>query len=162
MNTITGLDVRAGLTTWLQTVNAFYCKDIMALPADKLDASPGGVARTPRQVTAEVIWLTKWGTAMLTGQEAPAMGEEAQTAIAAHLTTTQSFCDNITSATNEFVAAINSASDETLMKMVTPPWQMDAPAHAVASIIVNHIWYHDGQLNYIQSLYGDEKNHWRD
>ena len=37
---------------------------------------------------------------------------------------------------------------------------MDAPVYMIAQIMVSHIWYHDGQLNYIQSLLGDEKVHW--
>jgi hypothetical protein len=33
---------------------------------------------------------------------------------------------------------------------------------ALAHLASIHMMYHDGQLNYIQSLHGDGEIHWRD
>ncbi|MEZ5162652.1 MAG: hypothetical protein R2688_02665 [Fimbriimonadaceae bacterium] len=49
------------------------------------------------------------------------------------------------------------ASDELLNKPITAPFGMEMPVFAIAQIAVSHVWYHDGQLNYIQSLLGDDK-----
>jgi hypothetical protein len=62
----------------------------------------------------------------------------------------------------DFDQALAGCSDEDLAKTVTAPWQMDAPLYMIAQIAVSHLWYHDGQLNYIQCLLGDEKVHWMD
>jgi hypothetical protein len=43
-----------------------------------------------------------------------------------------------------------------------PAWQIPTPLFTLAHIAVSHLWYHDGQLNYIQALLGDEKVHWMD
>ena len=53
-----------------------------------------------------------------------------------------------------------SANTNTLMKTATTPWQMEASLYSLAQMAVSHIWYHDGQLNYIQCLMGDGDYHW--
>ncbi len=32
----------------------------------------------------------------------------------------------------------------------------------MALIAINHIMYHDAQINYLQSLHGDQEMHWFD
>ena len=63
-------------------------------------------------------------------------------------------------AQGEESSAITSASDEALNAVVNAPWGMPTPVFILAQIAVSHIWYHDGQLNYIQSLLGDGEVHW--
>jgi hypothetical protein len=66
----------------------------------------------------------------------------------------------LSEATEALTGAIASASDDTLNQVVTPPWGMPAPLYICAQVAASHIWYHDGQLNYIQCLLGDDKVHW--
>ena len=61
-----------------------------------------------------------------------------------------------------FGEALTGASDEALNTVITPPWKMPAPLFSLANVAVSHIWYHDGQLNYIQMLLGDGAVHWMD
>lgn len=63
-------------------------------------------------------------------------------------------------ATTAFVAALAQADDERLASMETVPWGDTMPVAMVAHIATSHIWYHDGQLNFIQSLLGDGDYHW--
>ena len=59
-----------------------------------------------------------------------------------------------------FVEALSQADDATLNKVVMAPWGLEAPLLSLAHVISSHIWYHDGQLNFIQCLLGDGKYHW--
>jgi hypothetical protein len=68
----------------------------------------------------------------------------------------------VNAAVADFGDALRSASDETLAAEVVPAWQIPTPLFTLAHIAVSHLWYHDGQLNYIQALLGDEKVHWMD
>lgn len=136
-NVAEALDFRTGLVGWLDTLASFFCKDIRALPDEALTKSPGGVAKAPATIAAEVVSMCDWCAGALRG--------DAVNASAANLG-----------------SAIREASDKTLASVVTPPWQMPAPMAVHAQVAVNHIWYHDGQLNYLQALQGDSAVHWRD
>ena len=155
-----GIDAKGYLTGWVQGLTGMYCADINALPADKLTTSPGGVARSPQHISAEVVGLCKWTSAKLRGEEPEEKSEADFEKYAATLDTHESICSAIQAATAEFNEALQSAPTDRLNAVVTPPWKMDAPLYMIALIAANHIWYHDGQLNYLQALNGDDKMHW--
>ena len=46
------------------------------------------------------------------------------------------------------------------MKSAMAPWGMESKLYEFAQIAISHIWYHDGQLNYVQCLLGDGDYHW--
>ena len=159
-NTATQIDAISSLNGWLQGLTGMYVADITAIPDDKLDWCPGGCARTAKSITTEVIGMCYYTAAILKGQE-PSMEEmEAMSSNLGDLDTKAKMIDAFQAGTKAMSEALATADSETLNKVITPPWQMDAPVYMIAQIMVNHIWYHDGQLNYIQALLGDEKVHW--
>jgi hypothetical protein len=113
-------------------------------------------------VSADVIGLLKWTTATLKGEDTSGFEDMTPEALAAKLTSHAAIIAELTSSTEALAGAIASANDETMNKMITPPWQMEAPMFMICMIAVNHIWYHDGQLNYFQALHGDKEVHWMD
>ncbi|HRI43073.1 MAG TPA: hypothetical protein PLL78_04600 [Fimbriimonadaceae bacterium] len=161
MSTITqGIDARAYLSGWLEGLVSMYSADIAAIPDDKWHATFGGCTRPASELTADAIGMLSWTTQALNGNldadyEA-AITERFKTSCA----TKEGAANALRTTAEEFNRALASASDETLNKIVAPPWKMDAPLFMLAQIAVSHIWYHDGQLNYIQCLLGDEKIHW--
>ncbi len=161
MSTITNsVDAVAMLNGWLQGLSDMYTADITAIPEDKLTWVPGGCARPANSITAEVIMMCKYAASICRGEEPELKEMEGLQQIADGMTTHAVLVKGIQDAIAEFSTALTSATPETLNKVITPPWQMDAPVYMIAQIMVSHIWYHDGQLNYIQSLLGDEKVHW--
>ncbi len=157
--TETQLDARDALSGLLTTFTHMMSADIGAIPDDKWDAAYGGCTRSAKAICAETISLLHW--------TADAMRGKANTDDAAYMESRKSECPTpaegqaaLKEASAEFANAMAAASDEALSQTVTPPWKMDAPLFAIAHIAVSHIWYHDGQLNYIQCLLGDEKIHW--
>lgn len=158
-NVVEALDFRSGLIGWLDTLAGFFCKDIRALPEEALTKSPGGVAKTPAAIAAEVVSMCDWCTATLRGTN---LDSEAEHAGLPQYATKAEICDAVSASAANLGSAIRDASDETLATIVTPPWQMPAPMAVHAQVAVNHIWYHDGQLNYLQALSGDSAVHWRD
>jgi hypothetical protein len=158
-NVAEALDFRSGLAGWLDTLANFFCKDIRALPDEALAKSPGGVAKAPATIAAEVVSMCDWCAGALRG-EAAAMTED-ETGLP-HYTSKEQICDAVAASAANLGSAIRGATDEILASVVTPPWQMPAPMAVHAQVAVNHIWYHDGQLNYLQALQGDSAVHWRD
>ena len=158
-NVAEALDFRSGLVGWLDMLASFFCKDIRALPDEALTKSPGGVAKAPATIAAEVVSMCDWCAGALRGDVEATTEDEMGLP---QYTTKEQICDAVASSASNLGAAIRGASDETLATVVTPPWQMPAPMAVHAQVAVNHIWYHDGQLNYLQALSGDGSVHWRD
>lgn len=156
---VEGIDARGYLGGWLHALVDMYTKDVNALPEDKWSATHGGCTRSAQSVTADTIALLRWTTSALQGNVID-YGMEYMDQVAAEIPTRADATAKLSEAAQAFTGALKNASDEDLNKMVTPPWQMDAPLYMLAQIAVSHVWYHDGQLNYIQCLLGDEKVHW--
>lgn len=155
-----GVDARGYLVGWLHGVTDMYVKDINATPDEVLFKSHGGCTRPGNEIAADTLGLIRWTTDALNGNSREMdMGAEMAEA-ASKLTSKAAIVEAMQTSSAALGEAIKNASDETLNKMVTPPWKMDAPLFILATIAVNHIWYHDGQINYIQALNGDAEVHW--
>lgn len=157
-----GINARGMVIGWLHGVSGMYIADINAIPEDQWTASHGGCTRPANELTADAITLLVWCTAMLTGDSETAENKtyNVMSDLAAEIATKEAAIAKFTAVTQAFAAAVGSASDEQLNAVITPPWQMPAPLIMICNIAVSHIWYHDGQLNYIQSLLGDGEVHW--
>jgi hypothetical protein len=59
----------------------------------------------------------------------------------------------------EFLEFIRNASDEELSSEVELPWGTRTKLQVIYSNLA-HITYHEGQLNYIQTLLGDQEDHY--
>jgi len=157
--TAQGIDAREYLTGWLKGLVGMTVADIKAIPEDKWTATFGGCTRPANEIVADATNLLLWTTAALKDQHGEA-GEDYNADLASQIATKDAAVSAFTQAAAGFETALNEASIERLTTVVTPPWQMPAPLFGLAQIAVSHIWYHDGQLNYIQCLLGDEKIHW--
>ena len=160
MTTTNAIDPRAYLGGWLNGLVAMYSADIRAIPEDKWGATFGGCTRSAQEVTADALSLLDWTTAAMNGNPPAEYGPDNMNRVKADCATKDATLAKLKDSADAFIAALNGASDESLQAVVTPPWQMDAPLFMLAQIAVSHVWYHDGQLNYIQCLLGDDKVHW--
>jgi uncharacterized damage-inducible protein DinB len=153
---------RTAMNEWLGQLVHMYQTDVRAIPADKWDATFGGCTRSARAITTEAVAILAWTAEALEGNVISGTEEDATKEWTEKCRTQESAVAQLRSVAEEFSRAFESASDDVLTKVITPPWQMDAPLYAIVQIAVNHLWYHDGQLNYIQCLLGDDKIHWMD
>ncbi len=161
-NTLERIDIKAGMVQWLGALSHFFSKDVLALPADKLAVSPGGVARAPRAIIGEVIGLLKYTTKTLRNEEPENYAEDHGERFVAGLSTAEELVGAFQAASADLSAAIMAAPDDIWMNEVMPPWQMKDTVFGITNVAINHIWYHDGQINTYQCLYGDDKVHWMD
>lgn len=158
MTTTTGVDARGYLAGWAMGLADMYAKDIRALPEDKWTATFGGCTRPASDLTADALSLMQWTTAKMKGEEADHMAM--MEALGPKCADKASAEAELHATVGAFGEALRAASDDTLNAEVMPAWQMPAPLFIIANIAVSHLWYHDGQLNYIQALLGDDKVHW--
>lgn len=154
--TIEGIDSRAYLIGFANSLNMMTAADIKAIPADQWTATFGGCTKSAKDIVKETVGLLDWCTEALKGN----VGTDYSGDSGADVSTREAAVEALNNSTTAFGNALSAASDEALNSMVTPPWQLPAPLFMIAQIAVSHVWYHDGQLNYIQMLLGDEKVHW--
>ncbi len=160
MSTLTqGIDARGYLSGWLQGLASMYTVDIEAIPEDQWTKSFGGVTRNAGDLTADTVALMEWTTEAIKGNVLP-MDEGFHKQYTEQCSTRAGATALLNQSVEKFQAALNSASDETLNSKIMAPWGMETPVFILANVAVSHVWYHDGQLNYIQCLLGDEKVHW--
>lgn len=157
-----GIDAKGYLTGWLNALVDMTSKDIRAFSAEKWTETFGGCTRPASALMADTISLLYWTTEALKGNVISDSGPETMDSVMAQCSTPQATIELLKKSADEFNAALMNASDDKLNSMVMPPWQMEAPLYMLANIAVSHVWYHDGQLNYIQCLLGDDKVHWMD
>lgn len=160
MNTATHIDYRQLLITNIENTLKTYVKDIGHLPADKLDVCPMGKARTPIDFTVECAGFNLVVAAAICGEAGAMPGSEERKAYIASLDTGEKAIGGLEESVGKIVAGLNAASDDDLLREVTMPWGSTSLVHEAVNMATVHMAYHLGQINYIQSLYGDDKMHW--
>jgi hypothetical protein len=142
-----------------ETVRSFI-QDIEALPEDALSSSPGGAARSPSAIIAECAGFARMVRANLLGETHERPGEEAEAAAMAGMTK-EAALSMVRDASDALLETWNGLPSEDLSKMV-PGFGEDLPAYVMVGYVSQHFAYHDGQLNYVQAMRGDDKMHWSD
>jgi hypothetical protein len=136
-----------------------------AMPADKLNWSPAGDARTALHMLQECAYylptlapLLSQGDGMVerfTAVAGPAMEESKS----------WDTLDKVETAYNGYLeatlAAIRAVPDNDLNREVPLPWA-EGVTMPVWKMLLSLYWntvYHVGQINYIQTMYGDQEMH---
>ena len=158
--TATSIDFKAFLADTIQHNAETLIKDLKHVPDDKLNVSPMGCARRPLEFVAECAGFNRLLTKTIKGEEAQPPSQEEREKFYAS-------CDNYEKAqhlledsTAVLVDAIKSLTEQELTREVTAYWGQPMPLYRLIHAAAVHMAYHDGQVNYIQCLYGDAKVHW--
>jgi hypothetical protein len=153
------IDPKVDLRDTVRNLGALYVADLKHIPEDKLGQVPMGAARTALEFTAEVAGFNALVAKMLRGEEASQTMEEHYTP-SATVANYAECKEAIEKTTAELAAAIDALDEDGLLKPLTTPWGAPTTAYGIAKMAASHMMYHDGQINYIQSLFGDDTNHW--
>lgn len=157
----TDLNAQKELANYALMLTQLYAKDINALSDEQFKTCPGGCARTAADYTSEVWTFNQMTTAMLNGEPpAPWPSDEERNARIAEFGDREYAAAKIVDSGKNLARAISNASPETLASMTKAPWGAEISMLSFAMLTVNHIFYHDGQLNLCQSLAGDGEMHW--
>ncbi len=154
------LDLRAVLRAGIERTHGLLVNDLNAVGDDKLTACPGGVASNAVHIIAECAAVN--GTIanyLKTGQFTRPTPEQRKAYFEAH-TTKESVLSELEKQTQALLSAIDGLDVSTLTEMVPDTPLGPMPRFGVAQIPAMHMMYHDGQLNYIHMLHGDDQMHW--
>lgn len=125
-------------------------------PDDRLDWVPMGSAKTPRAIIVECAAGYKWLAAVLRGEEYAA--EVWGNAQKGEYPTREVLGEYVRASEAELLSAIESLTAEQLCERRRVFWGEET----VGDLLWTGAWhtnYHVGQLNYIQTLWGDTEMH---
>lgn len=131
-------------------------KDTKHIPEEKFAFCPMGCAKTARDILAEIAIVNVMLAKALTGAEK----DEEFARRVEQASTLAELGELMSESAAVVVDAIDSLSEADLDKEVTMPWGATFPLWQAIFLPTSHMTYHDGQINYIQTLLGDSTFHW--
>lgn len=154
------MDIQKVAVNPLRSACNVFLKDLRALPEEAFQQNFGGKSRTVADIVYEVnlvndhIGLTIRGEELFPWPEngwirAPQGFEGKEVVIAA-----------FEKSADKIVATAESFSAEQLEETILSDEQ-ETTRFERCRFMALHLWYHAGQLNYIQTLLGDEEWHWK-
>lgn len=137
-------------------VSQFCIKSAEALDRSKIDWKPHGEAHSPVDILRHIIVTNH---VFIKGFEEQAeLSEVEQEGIRASLRDYDEVLSELKSSSTRLIEAIGSIDPDLLQENGRPDMSPGSWLQRL-SIATIHITYHWGQLNYIQTMYGDTKMH---
>jgi uncharacterized damage-inducible protein DinB len=131
-------------------------KDTKYIPEEKFAFCPMGCAKTARDIMAETANVNVMLAKAFTGA-----GKDAEFGTRVdQASTLADLAELVRESASVVIDAIDSLGDADLEKEVTMPWGARYPLWQAIFLPTSHMTYHDGQINYIQTLLGDSAFHW--
>ena len=158
METTQKLDAKQELLNQFDMYAYLFNLDLDALSEVDAMKSYGGCTRSGVAVMAECAGFNKLIDSILKGTDAPQLDHlrdyEAQG------TSKEKAKQMLAESLDEIKSTIQGLSEEALGEAVMAPWGQEMSRYGLASIAAAHLWYHNGQVAYMQALNGDSKNYW--
>lgn len=155
-----GLNVKEYLVNSLRMQHGRLVKDLNTLPEEARAKSYAGCAKSPLTMIAECAWVNGWIVEVIEGGPAKRLTDEEEAALFGSVDTTEKALAMLEESVAKLSAAYEALDENTLGDLTDKPFGRPVPLFQVASLPIGHLMYHDGQINYIQTLHGDDKIHW--
>lgn len=158
---MSSVDLPAHLEAMTRNIYHRLVNDLKAVPADKQNASPGGCARAPLHVVAECGVINGFVAKYLTTGIVPERpAADVREKFLASFDTEEKALAYLTEQTDTLCSAFQTLDGESLGETTDALMGRIMTRLAVAELPAVHMSYHDGQLNYVHSLCGDNQMHW--
>jgi hypothetical protein len=153
------LDIKAHLRDSTQRAHRLLTNDLKAIAADQTNVCPGGCARPALHIVAECAAVNGMIATLLEGGEFQRPSPEDRERFFASFDTGEKALAFLDQETQRLLTVYENLDESTLADVST---QIGRPMTrmAMAELPGWHMMYHDGQLNYIQTLHGDSEMHW--
>lgn len=153
------MDVKPIAVKSLAGACRIFLNDLENLPEDAFLKSFGGKARTVADIVHEVnmvndhIGLTVRGEELFDWPEGWITAPE-------HLKTKQDAIDAFKASSEKIMATMEGYSEEDFHTPIMSDGE-ETNRFERCRFMALHLWYHSGQLNFIQTMLGDDVWHWR-
>lgn len=155
------LNPKDHLLTMIEHNARRLASDLNAIPDDKASRCPGGCARSALNIVAECAALNGFVAQFLTSGQVPERpSPEARNAHLASFDTKEKALAYLEQETKALRDALQDVDENTLGDVTDAFFGRPMSRYGIAELAMTHMSYHDGQLNYIHTLHGDDKVHW--
>jgi hypothetical protein len=151
---------KESVTERISNASNLYVKDLEAIDEPKLGQSPGGVARSPYDFTYEVVFVNKRVAQRLRGEVPEKFDFEGWMKAPEEFKTKSVAVKALRDSCDEVLEAWNAMPASDMDKKIVLGDNSESNPLRMANLCATHLVYHDAQLNYIQSLTGDDEMHW--
>lgn len=132
----------------------------LAVPADKREWTPGGIARTTMDIMRECATFPGWIVTTVKNGAMPSEADSKQyrEKIAAETPTMELVIELLKKNSADLVAFMKTFPEAKLNDQMTFPWG----TYTILGTFGFHYWnntYHLGQINYLQLILGDGEMH---
>ena len=134
-------------------------KDLNALSEAEITKHFGGKARTVADIIFELIEVNDHIGATIRDEAPAAWAHEGWITAPADFQSKEVVIAGLLASRDRFITGVEAMSEETLAGNVQTEHGESTRA-ARCRFVALHNWYHSGQLNFIQSLAGDDKWNW--
>lgn len=151
--------VKSDINESLKSGSQLLYKDISAMNDEMLANCPGGKARCGFDLLFEIATVNRMFAGIMRGDENEAPRPDGWLVAPSGYRSKDVALKDVTDSVNELLAVVDSLSEDQLARpLETPLGTM--PVSRLATMMGNHMMYHSGQLNYIQTIHGDDAFHW--
>jgi len=153
------MEVKESAIKILKGACRFISKDLNALPEEAFCTSFGKATRTVADIVFEVNLVTDHVGMVVRGEKAFDWPEERWIKAPADFCTKDIVVSAFEKSSQRIIETFEAFSEEQL----TEPFQTEdgeTTRFARCQFVSLHNWYHSGQLNFIQTILGDEEWHW--
>lgn len=134
-----------------------YVEDLEAMSEEQL-AHKQGKSRSAYDFTYEVAVVNRAMARRIAGEE-PKLDWDGWVVAPPEMCNKQACIKELSESCDAVTAAVEARGKDGILTELTTPRGPSSP-YEVASFLALHTMYHDAQLNYIQSLQGDDEMHW--
>lgn len=129
-----------------------FTKSVEAVPEGKRDWKPAEGSRSVRQLTAEVVMMPEYVAKTLTERGVPPYEEMVETYADMSI---PRLLNRLRANAQEYYAALRAFPEAAYEETLEAPWGVWTYFQTMSYPYWNLVW-HTGQINYIQTLYGDQ------
>lgn len=147
------------VTERIQFARTLYLADLQAMPHEMLARQCGGKARTGYDVTYELAGMYSHFADLLRAGSGSIPGPSGWITAPAEFCNPATATEALASSLDRFTAALQAYPGSACQDQYPSPVGPFTPL-GMANLAVWHTMYHSGQLNFIQTLCGDDRFHW--
>lgn len=153
------MDVKNHPAKGLKRVCEVFLKDLEAIPEEAFCKSFGPKTRTVADLVYEVNMVNDHVAMKLRGEKAFDWPDNGWIKAPAEFCAKDAIIDSFRQSSEKALAAAEAISKEDLDKPIKTD-EGETAAGERCRFMTLHVWYHSGQLNFIQTLLGDDEWHW--
>ncbi len=153
------MDIQKSAVDTLKGAFSILLQDLEALPDDSFDKSFGPATRTIADIVYEVNLVNDHVGMVIRGEE-PFAWPDGWIHAPEDFRTKEAVITGFKRSSEKTVATAESFSVDQLEETIQTE-QGPTTRYKRCQFMALHVWYHSGQLNFIQTLLGDDGWHWK-